>query len=218
MKKLCIFDFDGTLFDSIEDVVLCFNQTLKKHNFDTLTYEEYIECLGGNIDEMTSLILKDKNSQENIELIKSTYEKIYTASNNEHTLPFPNINTLLKELQKEEILLAINSNRKTNSIKYYVNKYFEDIDFIKIEGHNPKYPSKPNPIGVNKIIKKANVNLEDAIYIGDSSTDIETAKNAGIDCLLVKWGYGKKDAFDSNYPLDFVEDTTQLLEIIKKNK
>lgn len=218
MKKLCIFDFDGTLFNSIEDVVLCFNQTLKKHNFDTLTYEEYIECLGGNIDEMTSLILKDKNSQENIELIKSTYEKIYTASNNEHTLPFPNINTLLKELQKEEILLAINSNRKTNSIKYYVNKYFEDIDFIKIEGHNPKYPSKPNPIGVNKIIKKANVNLEDAIYIGDSSTDIETAKNAGIDCLLVKWGYGKKDAFDSNYPLDFVEDTTQLLEIIKKNK
>ena len=218
MKKLCIFDFDGTLFDSIEDVVLCFNQTLKKHNFDILTYEEYIECLGGNIDEITSLILKDKNSQENIELIKSTYEKIYTASNKEHTLPFPNINTLLKELQKEEILLAINSNRKTNSIKYYVTKYLEDIDFIKIEGHNPKYPSKPNPIGVNKIIKKANVNLEDTIYIGDSSTDIETAKNAGIDCLLVKWGYGKKDAFDSNYPLDFVENTTQLLEIIKKNK
>lgn len=214
MKKLCIFDFDGTLFDSVDDVVICFNKALSMHNFDTLTYEEYIERLGGNIDEMVSLILKDKNTPENIELIKNTYAKIYGASTKEHTHPFSGINEVLVELQNKNIILAINSNRITKSIKYYVDKFFEDIDFIEIEGHNLDYPSKPSPIGVNKIIKKANVELSEVIYIGDSITDIKTAKNAGIDCVLVKWGYGKSDAFESDYPLSFIEDTEGLLEII----
>lgn len=214
MKKLCIFDFDGTLVDSLEDVVICFNKTLSMHNFDTLTNDEYIEHLGGNIDEIVSLILKDKNTPENIELIKNTYAKIYCTSNNEHTHPFSNIKEVLAELQNKNIILAINSNRTTKSIKYYVDKFFEDINFIDIEGHNIDYPSKPSPIGVNNIIKKANVELSEVIYIGDSITDIKTAQNAGIDCVLVKWGYGKSDAFESDYPLSFIEDTKELLEII----
>ena len=72
MKKLVIFDFDGTLFDSVDDVVICFNEALSMHNFPTLTKKEYLEILGGNIDEVVSLILKDRNSKENMELIKET--------------------------------------------------------------------------------------------------------------------------------------------------
>ena len=216
MKKLCIFDFDGTLFDSVEDVVICFNKTLSMHNFDTLTYNEYIEILGGNIDEMVSLILKDKNTKENIELIKSTYVKIYSGSNKEHTLPFPDIKGVLEELQKKDIILAINSNRTTESIKAYVDKYFSDIDFIGIEGHDPDYPSKPNPMGVNKIMKKADVDSDETIYIGDSRTDIKTSQNAGIDCVIVKWGYGTPDVFESGYPSGFIEDAHELLEIINE--
>lgn len=214
MKKLCIFDFDGTLFDSVDDVIICFNKSLSMHNFDTLTYKEYIEILGGNIDEMVSLILKDENTKENIELIKSTYGKIYGNSNKEHTIPFHGIKDVLKELQEKNITLAINSNRITESIESYVDEYFSDIDFIEIEGHNIDYPSKPSPIGVNKIIEKANVELSEVIYIGDSITDIKTSQNAGIDCVIVKWGYGTSDVFESDYPLSFIEDTGGLLEII----
>ena len=75
MKKLAIFDFDGTLFNSVDDVVICFNKALTKHNFPTLEREEFIGCLGGNIDEIVSLVLKDKNTPENMEMLKDRLKK-----------------------------------------------------------------------------------------------------------------------------------------------
>ena len=214
MKKLVIFDFDGTLFDSVWDVVECFNETLAIHDFPTLTHEEYLDRLGGNIDEIVSLILKDKNTPENIELVKGTYDKIYSASPKENTRPFPKTHEVLKALQEKGFLLAINSNRSNSSIKYYVDKCFSDIDFVAIEGHNPAYPSKPRPCGVKKMRGKLKVTKDETIYIGDSMTDIKTAQNAEIDCILVSWGYGRKEAFESDYPLKTIDDICDLLEII----
>ena len=99
--KLISIDFDGTLVDSVEDVIISFNKALEIHNFPTLTREEYLDRLGGNIDEIISLILKDDSSAENIELVKKTYEKLYYGSPNNHTVPFPNIHRLLKLLQEK---------------------------------------------------------------------------------------------------------------------
>lgn len=214
MKKLVIFDFDGTLFDSLDDVVICFNRTLEIHGFPTLTREEYLDVVGGNIDEMVSLILKDQNTHENIEIVKETYEKIYSASPKVNTLPFPKTHELLKALQEKGFSLAINSNRSNNSLKYYADKCFSDIDFVAIEGHNPSYPSKPSPCGVKRIIRKLKVTKDETIYVGDSITDIKTAQNAEIDCILVSWGYGRKDAFESDYPLKEIDDICDLLEMI----
>lgn len=216
MKKLLIFDFDGTLFDSITDVMICFNKVLQKHGFPVLTREEYVNRVGGNIDEIVSAILGDEyNSQENIELVKNSYEKVYAKSERLNTVPFTGAFETLKQFQENDFLLAINSNRKTDSIKYFVNKYFKDIDFIQIEGHNIGHPSKPDPYGVNKIIKKANVESDECIYIGDSSKDIETAKNAEIDCIIVKWGYGCQDDYDDEYILKAVDDISEIIEIVK---
>ena len=211
MKRLAIFDFDGTLFDSVHDVIICFNKALSMNGFPTLTCEEYIERLGGNIDEIVSLILKDKNSKENIELIKKDYQKLYDESNKDNTLPFPNSLEVLKELQERNILLAINSNRTTDSIKYFVSNFFKEIDFVSIEGHDPDFPSKPDPYGVNNIIKKAGVSLDEVVYIGDSKTDIKTAKNAKIDCILVSWGYGSEKEYEDKYILEVIDDMYQLL-------
>lgn len=215
MIKLAIFDFDGTLFDSLDDVVVNFNKTLKIHDFPTLTREEYIERVGGNIDEMTAKILDDNATPENIEKVKKTYEKLYDASNYTNTKPFDGMRDVLRRLQENNTSLAINSNRKTDSIRYYTEKYFNDISFIAIEGHNPDYPSKPSPIGVEKIIEKANVSLDETVYIGDSRTDIATAKNAGIDCILVKWGYGNQADYDEEYVFEAVDDASQLITFFK---
>ncbi len=213
MKKLVIFDFDGTLFDSVDDVVICFNEALSMHNFPTLTKKEYLEVLGGNIDEVVSLILKDRNSKENMELIKETYGELYSNSDKRNTLPFPNSGDVLRKLQERNIFIAINSNRSTDSIKYFVNEFFSDIDFVLIEGHNPEYPSKPSPIGVENIVKKAGVSLDEAIYVGDSKTDIKTAKNAKIDCILVSWGYGSENDLKDDSVLEVIDDINQLLDL-----
>lgn len=210
MKKLAIFDFDGTIFNSITDVIICFNKALSVNGFSTLTYEEYIEILGGNIDELVSLSLKDKNTPENMELVKNTYDEIYGTSNRENSLPFDGMHEVLLELQKKGILLAINSNRKNDSIKKFIGKYYSDIDFKAIEGHNPAYPSKPRPCGVKKMLHKLKVSKDDAIYIGDSSTDIKTAKNAEIDCVIVKWGYGDPEDYVDEYILDAIEKPSDI--------
>ncbi|WP_405304248.1 HAD family hydrolase [Methanobrevibacter sp.] len=212
MKKLCIFDFDGTLFDSVDDVVLSFNKALELYSFPTLTREEYIGFLGGNIDDIISLVLKDNETPENRETFKKTYLDFYDSSKKELSVPFPESHETLMKLQENGVLLAINSNRFNYSIKNFVDKFFADIDFFQIEGHDLDYPSKPHPHGVNKIIKNANVSLDEVIYIGDSITDIETAKNAGIDCVIVKWGYGVKSDWENEYVLEAIDEFSQIFD------
>ena len=211
MKKLAIFDFDGTLFNTVDDVIINFNVALKANGFPTLTREEYIERLGGNIDEIVSLILNDRNTPENIELIKREYGKLYADSKKENSKPFPDVLDLLMDLERKDVLIAINSNRTTPSIKQFVEKYLPDIDFLEIEGHNLDYPSKPSPFGVNRIIEKAGVSLDEAIYIGDSKTDIKTAQNAGIDCVIVKWGYGNQKDYEDEYIMGAVDSICEIL-------
>lgn len=212
MKRFAIFDFDGTLFDSIEDVMICLNEALSKHGFPTLTHDEYVKRLGGNIDEIVSLVLKDNNTAENIEMVKETYWEIYEASPKENTLPFDGVKDVLVELQSRNISLAIHSNRGTDSIKYFLDRHWPDIEFAAIEGHNPAYPSKPRPCAVKRMCSKFKVTKDEQIYIGDSSTDIKTAQNAEIDCLIVKWGYGFQEDYENDYPLEIIEDASQILK------
>ena len=212
MKKLAVFDFDGTIMDSVHDVVISFNKALEMYDFPTMTEEEYIEYLGGNIDEIVSLILKDKNTPENIRLIKDTYLNIYYPSKKENTVPFPKSHWILKELQDRGVMIAINSNRFGDSIRTFVDRFFSDIDFLSIMGHEFDYPSKPDSYGVNEIISRAGVSLDEVIYIGDSRTDILTAHNAGIDCVIVKWGYGNQNDWQNDYILEAIDDFDEILK------
>ena len=212
MKTFAIFDFDGTLFDSVEDVMICLNGALAKHGFPTLNHEEYINRLGGNVDQIVSLILKDKNTAQNIEIVKETYEGLYEASPKENTLPFEGIKELLLELQERNVPLAINSNRGVDSISYFVDKLLSEIDFVAIEGYGLDCPSKPDSCGVERICRKFDVAKDDLIYVGDSSTDIKTAQNAEVDCLIVNWGYGFPQDYKNEYPLEVIENPSQILK------
>ena len=214
MKKLAIFDFDGTILNSSDDVIECFNEALTVNGFDTLTDDEYLEKLGGNIDQTVSLILKDKNTIENMELIKNTYREIYNSSEKENTKPFEGVHETLKSLEEKGILLAIDSNRSTESIKYYVDEFFNDINFSDIRGHDFSNPAKPMACGVKKIMHKLKIPKEETIFIGDTMIDIKTAINGEIDFVLVGWGYGRDDAFKSDYPLKIIDDIKELPDII----
>lgn len=211
MKKLAVFDFDGTLLDSVDDVVIAFNRALSMYNRPTLTREDYIGYLGGNIDEIVSMVLGDKSTPENIESFKRVYLDFYESSKKEATVPFPKAHEILDNLQEKGVLLAINSNRFTYSIEFFASRFFDDIDFVAIVGHEMDFPSKPDSYGINEIIKKADVSPDEVIYIGDSITDIETAKNAGIDCVVVKWGYGNESDWENDYVLEAVDDFSRIL-------
>lgn len=105
MKKLAIFDFDGTVMDSVQDVFIHLNEALSMHDFPILGNDQLVKYLGGNIDEIVSLVLKDQSSPENIKLVKDTYLKIYYSSEKKNTVPFPKSHEILEKLQEKGLFL-----------------------------------------------------------------------------------------------------------------
>lgn len=214
MKKLCIFDFDGTLFDTICYVYENVNVILRENDLPTLNNDKLIKLLGGNIDQIVSKILgEEKSTPENIKKIRLGYEERCRKVKDD-SLPYNGIVELLHLLQEKNIILAINSNRKTESIKYFVDRHLSDIAFLDIQGHTYNHPSKPDAYGINTIIKKSGLEKEDTVYIGDSSTDIRTACNAGVDCVIVKWGYGDENDYSNEYPIEVIDEPLELLEVV----
>ncbi|WP_455645926.1 HAD family hydrolase [Methanosphaera sp.] len=214
MKKICIFDFDGTLYNTMPDVAKRLDKTLKQEGFPQLTYTEYEQAVGGDINQIMDKILKNNSTPETIEKLKKTYEHLAKTMPDEASRPYPEIQELLEKIQEKNIKIAINSNRHTEDIKKYTQKYLENITFTDIKGYNPKTPSKPDPTDLLNIIEKHEIQKEDAIYIGDTQTDIKTAKNAGIDCVIVTWGQGTSTDYKNENILKAIDKPSQLLKII----
>lgn len=194
MKKLLIFDFDGTLVDTFTDAGIYYNKALKEYGFPEHSIEEYKYLMGGSLEEVVTRILPENNRTEvNINNVKNYYWNNYPSSKKENTKPYNGIVELLKNLQKNKIKIAINTNKKQEMVENLCTNLFGNIKFDCIAGNSEKYPPKPNPAGVKYIIDNCQVVAEDCIYIGDSKYDFETAENAGIDAILVTWGAYKKD-------------------------
>lgn len=197
MKKICIFDFDGTLMNTITDVAICFNETLEKFGYNSHPIELYNNFVGGNLETVIGKLL-DYNqtkiaTESDIKKIKEYYSNLYLNCKKENTKPYDGIIELLKKIENNGILLAINTNKKQALTEDLCKKFFYEVHFEKVIGYSEDYPSKPNPTAVYDILKCANLEKEDAVYIGDGLSDVKTAENAGIDAVFVEWGQGKEE-------------------------
>lgn len=195
MKKVCIFDFDGTLLNTVVDAAICYNKALELHGFKTHPIEQYGSFFGGNIDTIVKRILygNENVTQEDRDKVKHAYIELYLNSNKENTVPYEGIIELLEKLQQNGIKLAINTNKRQVLVDELCEKHFQDIKFEKIIGNVENYPSKPDPQAVYDILEYCEEEKANAVYIGDGKTDIKTAANAGIDMIFVDWGQGTED-------------------------
>ncbi|MGN1321277.1 MAG: HAD family hydrolase, partial [Methanosphaera sp.] len=176
---------------------------------------EYENAVGGDITQVISNVLKENNTPENIEKVKTTYQKTYLNNPNELTTLYGGIHQLLQTLQENNINLAINSNRKTESIKYYTSKFLNDITFKDIRGNNPDILPKPDPTNLLIILKKSNIKKEEALYVGDTKVDVETSQNAGVDCVIVKWGQGNEKDMNKNHIMGVIDKPEDLYSFIE---
>lgn len=213
MIKLVIFDFDGTLVDTITDVVVCFNDTLAEFGYKGYTVEEFHRFVGGNLETIVSSMLPEESrTPDEINKVKEKYRFIYQNSDKPYSLPYNGIIDVLDTLVQNNIKIAINSNKGQALLDDMVKKCFPVYEFTAIMGYQEHLPSKPDPYAVNKIIEDNSLNRDEVVYIGDGHSDISTAHNAKIKCILASWGQTQQsDLSDervwkiANEPIDIIK-------------
>ena len=188
--KLVIFDLDGTLIDSTSEIAFVVNSALKKNRYQERSKEFYIKNIGGGISDLIQKSLPETDlSINDFNKILSEVKTLYSTYLNKKSKVFDGIYEILDFLKKENIHIAIVTNKLHQLAIRCVENYFNDYDIITI-GAEDKFDRKPSPNASLEIINLYRVEPEASIFIGDSKIDIKTAKNANIRSGGVLWGNG----------------------------
>lgn len=191
MKKLIIFDLDGTLLNTIGDLADAVDYVMRSRNLPEHTNAEYRQMVGGGIKRLVERALPAELAQNEqyVEECVTQFRRYYVDNIDRYTNPYDGIPELLRKLQNDGVMLAVASNKFQHGTDRLVTKFFGDIEFIAIEGNREGAPLKPNPEIIHNILRKAGVECPDTMMVGDSGIDIRTAIAAGIDSIGVSWGF-----------------------------
>ncbi len=210
MKTAVIFDLDGTLLDTLEDLTDAVNYTLNHFGFPERTVDEVRSFVGTGAANLIRKALPGKDTDPTVEEVLAVYQQYYAAHAQEKTGPYPGIMEALETLRKR-YPVAIVSNKPDMATKLLCKQYFPGV-FARGEG--PDCPRKPAPDMVLQAIKA--LGADTCIYVGDSETDLETARNAGVKCLSVLWGFRDKECLINAGAEYFCETAADLPEEIEK--
>ena len=215
MKKLVIFDLDGTLLDTIADLAESANYALKQLDYPTHPVDAIRTFVGNGINKLLERALPaHEQTEENIMRMRSHFVPYYDIHNADLSTPYPGIISLLEDLQAKGILIAVASNKYQEATVKLVKQYFPNIDFVEILGQREGINVKPDPSIVFDILQKAHVSKEDVLYVGDSGVDMQTAINAGVDAIGVTWGFRPRAELESFQPMGLIDKAEELLGFI----
>lgn len=191
MKKLAIFDLDGTLLNTIGDLADAVDYVMRSRNLPEHTNAEYRQMVGGGIKRLVERALPEELStnEQYVEECVMQFRRYYVDNIDRHTVPYEGMPELLHKLQSMGMKLAVASNKFQHGTDRLVAKFFGDIEFVAVEGNREGAPLKPDPAIIHNILRKAGIEGNDAVMIGDSGIDIRTAAAAGIDSIGVSWGF-----------------------------
>ena len=215
MKKLVIFDLDGTLLDTIADLAESANYALKQLGYPTHDVETIRTFVGNGINKLLERALPShEQTEENVIRMRSHFVPYYDVHNADLSNPYPGIVSLLEDLQAKGIQIAVASNKYQEATVKLVKQYFPNIDFVEILGQREGINVKPDPTIVFDILQKADVSKEDILYVGDSGVDMQTAINAGVDAVGVTWGFRPRAELESFQPMGLIDKAEELLGFI----
>ncbi len=212
--KGIIFDLDGTLLDTIEDLGDSMNEVLEILGYPTYNMDQYKIMVGGGFRGLSINCLPDGIDEgtisKTIELFAESYDKKYLNK----TKPYDGIDYLLDELVAKGIVLAVNSNKRNDYTNILTDKFFSRIPFVRVYGEREGLPKKPNAYTALEIWRDMGLRLDEILYIGDTKTDIETANNAGMDSVGVLWGFRDYEELSKYGASYIVSKPEEILELV----
>lgn len=190
--KAVIFDLDGTLLNTIDDLASGVNHVLEKNGMPRHTVEEVKYMVGNGVERLMRLAVpKGTSEQEQSELL-AQFREYYISHSEIMTKPYDGIEKMLLSLRGENIKTAVASNKFDAAVKKLCEKYFPHmIDFAV--GESADTPKKPDPTMIKKAMAALGTSESETLYVGDSDVDIMTAKNAGLSCVSCTWGFRERD-------------------------
>lgn len=213
MKKVAIFDLDGTLVDSIGSIASACNEALLKNGLKERNINEYKYFAGDGALELVkrAVYASGDTNYEKLESVYNIYKDIFVKDCTRGVVLFENINNLLDELKNKGIKLAVLSNKPHERTLDVVDKIFGKDIFDIVIGYKDEQTKKPNPYGALLIAEQFNVEPKDCVYIGDTDTDMQTGINAGMYTVGVTWGFRDKEELINNNASSIIDNPMDLL-------
>lgn len=210
MKIGILFDLDGTLLNTLEDLQDAVNHTLRHYGCPERSREEVRQFIGNGAERLIRLSLPGKESDPPVAEALAQYQRFYATHSQIKTRPYEGILDALAQL-KQKYPIAIVSNKPDIAVKPLCRDYFGDIYAL---GESDDCPRKPAPDMVYKAM--AQIGIDKCVYVGDSDVDVVTARNAGMPCLSVLWGFRDRDCMEAVGGKYFCDDPKSLPEALQK--
>ncbi len=211
--KLAIFDFDGTLVDSAPGIVQVMEQVVKEYNLPQSVFEEWRHLVGVPLNQQIEMILPEQNDEFRNQLA-SRYRAIYDTKVIEICPPFPQLKEMLGQLKSAQIQMAIASSKRRNLIDPVLSHHNLSEYFQMVVGQHEVTNHKPHPESVHQIAAQLEIKLNELVVVGDSSYDMEMARQAGADSIGVLTGIHTREILLKSKPLYIVEGLHQVTPLI----
>lgn len=216
MKKLVIFDLDGTLLNTIEDLGHAANYALEQNGFATHSMASYPFFVGNGVRRlMERVVPEDARDTETINTLLKDFKQYYDLHNTDLTRPYDGIIDLLDELKARGVAMAVASNKYQAATTRIIGHFFGHYDFVAVEGQKEGVPVKPDPSVVFQILLQAPTPKREVLYVGDSGVDMETARRACIDSVGVTWGFRPEKELNEYHANVIVNKPGDILQIVE---
>lgn len=215
-NKAIIFDLDGTLIDSLEDIAVCMNQVLEELKLPSHKIEDYRYFVGGGISILVDNALDKQTSKEIKEKVTNRFKVVYDQKLHEKTKPYDGIYELLDELQKLDFKIGILSNKPHEFTIEYAKNLFSKYNMKEVHGQKAHIAKKPDPIAAIQIAQSFDVPCEEIYFVGDTMVDMQTAVNAKMIGIGVLWGFRDEDELMGNGATFVVKHPLDILNIVNK--
>jgi phosphoglycolate phosphatase len=190
MFKGVIFDLDGTLLDTLQDLAGSVNHVLAAYGYPQHSCEAYKMKIGRGFRNLLEVSFpKEHHADQEISAALEMFLEAYDKNYMNQTAPYDGIPDMLDLLWKRGVKIGVNSNKRTDYTNNLIQKFFSQIKFTGVFGEREGIPKKPHPKAALEIIEMMGLRPEETIYVGDSGTDIQTGKNAGMVTAGVLWGF-----------------------------